>query len=134
MDDNTANRINERVDENTRDIGKIWGSIRELAVECHGINGDNGIRGAVRELQAWREIKDRTDQTLKEKLTHYMDVERRESCLGLAEFAARDDRAKKVEEEVVDVKVAKIEAGSKSWVQFLQLAGILIVALIGLFK
>jgi len=120
--------MTEGIDSQAReDVGKLRGSFRELAMDYWGPTKTNGRRS---ELAAV--VSDVDD--LKTRLAHYIDVEREKTCHGIAEIKRRDEIQSEKTEEESEVKIAKIEAGSKSWVQFLQLAGILAVALIGLLK
>jgi len=109
------------------DIGKIQVWLGELAMDYWGPTKTNGRRS---ELAAV--VGDVDD--LKTRLAHYIDIDREKTCHGIAEIKRRDEIQSEKTEEESEVKIAKIEAGSKSWVQFLQLAGILAVALIGLLK
>ena len=127
--------------EQQRDTSKMWGFLREFraAVEgdiksikqiLYGVNGDNGFNGRLKMLEANHETHEKEFTELKSKLTHYVDIERLETCHGIAAVAAHERKHEEKEKEETAVKVAKINAGSASWVQFLQLAGILFVAVL----
>ena len=123
----------ESIDSTAReDIGKLWGAFRELAIDYWGPNRDNGRRSEVLDML--------TDlQDLRERLRHYLDVERTLTCVGLQEFKKRDAFKAEIQEEVTEVKVAEINAKSnrdvgkwKAWTdlvaQILTVGGVIFVA------
>lgn len=74
-------------------------------------------------------------EKIEDSFMHYKEVERVSTCQGqkiLDDHIYNDHIMPKKEE--TEIKVAKINAGSASWVQFLQLAGIIAVALITLAR
>lgn len=117
-------------------IGKLWGSLRDATGVLWGdnVSRDNGLRSSVRALEVGHAQTEKRINEMDDRIRHYIDVERENTCHGIAALEEhKADHAREIKEEVA-VKVAKIEAGSKSWVQFLQLAGILATALIALLK
>ena len=50
-----------------RDIGKLWGAVKELKVALVGINGDNGLRGEMKDfITVMRDRMDGQDEALAE--------------------------------------------------------------------
>lgn len=107
----------DKIDMITRDTGKLWGAIRELRVAMIGLDGQNGIRGELRDFAekefkfAMQEIKEhleRQDKKLDEvsnwreeverRFESYLSYERAATCVGkkaLEDYIAE----KKAEEE-----------------------------------
>jgi len=116
--------MTEVIDSQAReDIGKLSGAFRELAVDYWGPNRDNGRRSEV--LDILTELRE-----LRERLRHYLDVERKSTCIGMTEFAKRDSFKAEIETEVTEVETAKINAGAVKSTGHGQVAGMIIVALI----
>jgi hypothetical protein len=91
--------MGESIDVYAREqIGKLEAAHRELAADYWGPDRSNGRRSQVSEHE------DRLDN-LEERAAHYLDAERQETCLGLAEFALRDQETAG---EDTQVKVASI--------------------------
>jgi len=114
----------EVIDSQAReDVGKLWGAFRELAVDYWGPNRDNGRRSEV--LEMLTEL-----QELRERLRHYLDVERESTCIGMVEFAKRDAFKAEIDTEVTEVKTAEINAGAVKSTGHGQVVGMIIVAVI----
>ena len=123
----------EVIDSQAReDIGKIWYRVGLVETVLWGVNKDNGIKSEV--LANTKDI-----QRIRERLQHYIDAERKETCIGLMEFNKRDAFKAEINEEVVEVKVAEINANAHKDVGKLQatvsvvkellvLAGIIFIA------
>ncbi len=124
----------EVIDSQAReDIGKIWYRVGLVETVLWGVNKDNGIKSEV--LANTKDI-----QRIRERLQHYIDAERKETCIGLMEFNKRDAFKAEIDEEVVEVQTAEINAKATRDVGKLQmwtstivsvftLIGIIVVAL-----
>jgi hypothetical protein len=108
----------------------------ELATVVWGDNRtrDNGIRSEVRSIASQQIISEAQVSELSTKIRHYIDVEREETCHGLEAIKEHLQRHCEDGKEDVQVKVAKINRWSSSWVQFIQLAGILFLAFMTMYK
>lgn len=114
----------EIIDTEARDrIAKLWTEIREHAADYWGPDKTNGKRSEV------VDIGKRLDH-LEGKIKHYEDT-KEQSCLGLAAFR---EYLKEKEQEAVEMRVEKIKAKTLMNVQYLQLVGIIVVAIIALLK
>ena len=122
----------ERAIELQRDIGKLWGVVRDLRTTLIGIDGTNGLRSKVVALEGRIGECDELIDMLREKLRHYLDAERRETCYGLAELKVRDAAEEADIEEEADVQVARIQAGSGAAIGKWQVAGLILSAIINL--
>lgn len=123
----------EVIDSQARDgVHDVETRLTQVEMVLWGINKDNGLKSEVSSLS--RKIYE-----LLERLNHYRDYERQNTCHGLKEFAKRDEFAAEVQEEVTEVKTAEINAGAtrdvgkwKAWTdlaaQILTVAGIIFVA------
>ena len=113
-----------------RDNLKIRGLAGELAGVVWGdmVKRDNGLRARVIALEAYKERADEADDDLRERLRHYLDAERRETCIGLAELARREPAKDQEEEEVTEVTVATIQAQAEAAASRRQTRGIIITA------
>jgi len=125
--------MSESIDTWAREqVGKIWGDLRALHMDWWGPDQTNGKRS---DLVL---IEDRVESLEKWK-NHYIDAERKGTCLGIKALEEHiKDHEQNVEEEVA-VRVAGIQAGAQKGVakwqgivmiigQFLTLAGLLFVA------
>lgn len=130
----TEQSLNNAVGEVKDRIAKLWSAHRELAVVVHGANKDNGLRSDVRALEEWRAKQSEWDNEMEDRLRHYIDVERGETCHGIAALEEHKSELAKEKVEEVAVKVAKIQTGGQTWVQVLTLLGVLGTALIALLK
>ena len=114
----------ECVDSEARDrIAKIWTEIREHATDYWGPDKQNGKRSEVVDLG------DRVD-AIEEKITHYEDT-KEQSCIGLA---ALNKYLSVRKQDETQIKVEKIKALFLMFTQLLQIAGLIIVAIISLRK
>ena len=123
----------EVIDSQAReDIGKVWFRIGLVETVLWGVDKTNGLKSEV--LANTKAI-----QTIRERLQHYIDAEREETCVGMREFRKRDEFAAEISEEVTEVKVAEINANAHKDVgklqatvslikEFLVLAGIVFIA------
>ena len=93
-------------------IGKLWGELRELASDYWGPNRDNGRRSTIKALEDKTGELDIAQRNLLERLRHYLDAEREQSCLGLAELARREERLDEDERKEEAVDIAKIQAAA----------------------
>lgn len=70
------------------------GEIKSIKQILYGVNGDNGFNGRLKwQGPTMRPMKRFTE--LKSKLTHYVDIERLETCHGIAAVAAHEQSTKK---------------------------------------
>ena len=96
--------MGEIIDSQAReDVGKIWFRIGLIETVLWGIDKNNGIRSVTADNA--KKIQEITD-----RLQHYIDTKREETCIGLAEFAKRDAFKAEIQEEVTEVQVAEINA------------------------
>lgn len=116
-----------------REILKIRGLLAEVAGVVWGdmVKRDNGLRGRVLALEAYRKEAEDEVNALGDRLRHYLDAERRETCLGLAELARRE-AAGDEEEEETEVEVAKIQAGAGASATRLQVVAMIVGAALNL--
>ncbi|MGD9938608.1 MAG: hypothetical protein AB7T74_02280 [Clostridia bacterium] len=111
-------------DSEARDrIAKLYTEHRELAADYWGPDKTNGKRSVVNELC----VRMDTLETAVER----RNQTRAQECLGLNALSAYVESR---QEEETMLKVERIKAKSLMNVQWAQLAGIIIVALIALFK
>lgn len=114
----------ECIDVEARDrIAKLYTEVRQHSMDYWGPDKTNGKRSEIDDLTG------RVD-AIETSLTHHLDT-RESTCVGLE--ALREYR-KSLDEEEVDVRVAKINRGGGLAMQWVQLLAIVVVALIGLFK
>ncbi len=114
----------EVIDSQAReDVGKIWFRIGLIETVLWGIDKNNGIRSVTTDNA--KKIQEITD-----RLQHYIDTKREETCIGLAEFAKRDAFKAEIEGEVTEVKTAEINAGATKATGNGQVVGMIVVALI----
>lgn len=110
----------ETVDQWAREqIGKIWGEVREnvakIMATLIGVDGENGLRSDIKKLSERVENVETNFRGYQGQIQHYIDVQRKIDCFGLAELRRRDEVAGKEEEKEGAVKVAEINAdASKS--------------------
>lgn len=113
-----------------RDNLKIRGLAGEIAGVVWGdmVKRDNGLRARTGSLELrCRQAEEELDD-LRERLRHYLDAERRETCIGLAELARRESAKDQEEEEVTEVTVATIRAQVEAAASRRQTIGIIITA------
>ena len=116
--------MSECVDQEARDrIAKIWTEIREHATDYWGPDKQNGKRSEVVELGNRVDI-------IEEKMQHYEDT-REQNCIGLA---ALNKYLSVRKQDETQIRVEKIKAGFLMFTQLLQIAGLIVVAIITLKK
>ena len=93
-----------------RSIAKLYTDLAELTATVQGAQGDNGLRSDVRELEIWRAKVEQHLNSLDSRLQHYMDVEREETCHGIAALQEHLDRLNDEEGEKMKIKEANISA------------------------
>jgi hypothetical protein len=114
----------ECVDSEARDrIAKIWTELREHSTDWWGPDKTNGKRSEIVDLG------DRVN-TLEKNFKHCEDT-RVANCLGLK---ALEEYISTVDEEALTMKVAKLNSKGLIAVQWIQVAGIIFVALLTLLK
>lgn len=102
--------VRESADEVRKSVAKLWTELRELSATVQGADGGNGIRSDVRELEKWRARVEQHLNSLDSRLQHYMDVEREETCHGIAALREHLDRLNDEEGEKMKIKEANISA------------------------
>ena len=102
--------VREAADEVRKSVAKLWTELRELSATVQGADGGNGIRSDVRELEKWRAKVEQHLNSLDSRLQHYMDVEREETCHGIAALQEHLDRLNDEEGEKMKIKEANISA------------------------
>lgn len=114
----------QSIDIDARDkIAKIWTELRELSTDYWGVNKDNGRRSEIVDIEKRIDV-------IESKIKHYEDT-RSLTCLGLA---ALKEVNEKQEKDLNDCKMAKEHNKTLMLVQWIQVLGIVTVAIIALFK
>lgn len=137
----------EIIDQYAREqIGKIWAEIRENVAKIMstliGVDGNNGLRSDIRKLTERLEQVEEDEDNHRKEIQHYIDVQRKIDCFGLAEFKRRDELAREETKEGNEVKVAVIGAEASRSVGkwqataslFAAIASLIGVVLMVLFK
>lgn len=141
-DEDTLHRV-RAVEQQVQQIRELQA---EIATVVWGdmVRRDNGLRKRTITLEEWKAEIEEWATTLESKLTHFLDVERKKTCHGLAALAQHEAMDacldEEESEEEIAVKTATINAGATTgaakWTavamicgQILSLAGILFVAL-----
>ena len=91
-------------------LAKLWTEHRELSATVQGADGGNGIRSDVRELEKWRARVEHHLSSLDSRLQHYLDVERRETCHGLAAIEEKDGEEVKIKEANISARAVILAA------------------------
>jgi hypothetical protein len=121
--------------ENLADnISKLWGAFRELAADYWGPNKDNGRRSEIAELRKENAALNDRIGTLEDSCRHYFDAQRAETCIGKKLLADHEAKHNEKREEEAEVKIAQGNNRTLIVQQWVQIAGLVAVALIGLFK
>lgn len=114
----------ECIDTEARDrIAKLYTEVRQHSVDYWGPDKANGKRSEVIELGERM-------KTVENKIRHYEDT-RESSCLGLA---ALKEYLSGIQKGEAEMKLETVKARTLMRVQWLQVAGIIAVALIALLK
>lgn len=119
-----------RLSNSEREILKVRGLLAEVAGVVWGdmVKRDNGLRARTIALEAYKTRAEEADDELREQIRHYLDAERRETCIGLAELARREAEKDQEEGEVTEVTVATIRAQVEAAASRRQTIGIIITA------
>lgn len=117
-------------------ISKIWTFVREIATVLWGDDKtrDNGVRSRVDALEENDAEREKTQAELKEALRHYLDAERKETCHGLAALKSHEDTHANKAKGATELTIEKMKSKTMVRVQYIQLIGIILVALIALLK
>ena len=102
--------VRESADEVRKSVAKLWTELRELSATVQGADGGNGIRSDVRELEKWRAKVEQHLNGLDSKLQHYLDVERRETCHGLAAIEEKEGEEVKIKEANISARAVILAA------------------------
>jgi hypothetical protein len=130
MTETECGRVNEKLDINARDIGKLWASHRELSVVVQGAEGNNGIKSRVEKLETWKEKHMEEATVDRAELAHYFDSKRAATCHGIKALDDHIAQHIKLSEAAAISKEGKLKAFMQGWGQILQFAALIIVALI----
>jgi len=116
--------LEDCVDSEARDrIAKIWTELREHSTDYWGPDKQNGKRSEIVSMST--RMSD-----VEKKIKHYEDT-RESSCLGIA---ALDEYLEGRKEEESDMRIEQAKGRTLMRMQWLQLLGMLAVALIALLK
>ena len=111
-----------------RDIGKLWGSVKESRAVIAGHSEK------ISSLEDFKEQHEKQHDDLMDRLRRYEYSERRDTCFGLKELARREEFAEveseKEAEEEAEVTAASIQAEVQRSVARSQNVGIIINAII----
>lgn len=107
-------------------VSKLWGAFRELATDYWGPNKDNGKRSLVLEHEQ------RLD-ALEAACKHFVDAERVKTCPIKPMLDEHKNEHGEVKEDEKEMRKTKENNRTLIIQQYIQIAGIIIVALIGLF-
>ena len=102
--------VREAADEVRKSVSKLWTELRELSATVQGADGGNGIRSDVRELEKWRARVEQHLTDLSTRLQHYLDVERRETCHGLAAIEEKEGEEVKIKEANISARAVILAA------------------------
>ena len=102
--------LRESADVNKHAIAKLCTEHRELTATVQGAQGDNGLRSDVRALEEWRARVEGYLTGLDSKLQHYLDVERRETCHGLAAMEEKEGEEVKIKEANISARAVILAA------------------------
>ena len=91
-------------------IAKLWTEHRELTTTVQGAQGDNGLRSDVRALEEWRARVEQHLTGLDSRLQHYLDVERVNTCHGIAALDDHLEKHKEWEDSDMRLKESNISA------------------------
>lgn len=108
MSDGIEARQHEESLETARELGKVWGELREHRAILVGPDGANGVRGQVKELYARTEAQGQAIADAREEFLDYWHNKRPEQCIGKAVLEAHLAEHAKRDEEEGNVKVAKV--------------------------
>jgi hypothetical protein len=107
-------------------VSKLWGFVREIATDYWGPNKDNGKRSMVLDHEK------RLD-SLEAAMKHFIDADRAKTCPIKPML---DEHKKDHDDEVEDeTEMRKTRENNRTLIvqQWVQIAGLIIVALIGLY-
>lgn len=114
----------ECVDSEARDrIAKLYTEVRQHSVDYWGPDKANGKRSEVIGLGERMAL-------MESKIKHYEDT-RESTCLGLAAFR---EYIAGLKQEDIDMTIERAKSKTLMRVQWVQVAGIVLVALIALLK
>jgi len=92
-------------------IARLEGDIKNLTTAVIGIDGNNGLRGELREFMAQigRRMESQEDyqEKLSRDLQHYLDVGRAETCIGKAALEDYVSQVKIDEQKIVDAMATR---------------------------
>ena len=102
--------VRETVDDNKHAVAKLWTEHRELTATVQGAQGDNGLRSDVRALEIWRADLEQWRVKMAGDLRHYIDVERKATCHGLAAIEEREGDEMKLKEANISARAVILAA------------------------
>lgn len=116
--------MSECIDSEARDrIAKIWTELREHAVDYWGPDKANGFRSRVHNISARIDV-------VEGKIKHYEDT-RESSCIGKAALEAYLETMERGEAEM---KLESAKGKQLMAVQWIQVFGLIVVAIIAALK
>lgn len=117
MDDTAERDMRNIIEALRKDIAKLWTELREVQAVLWGDNvrRDDGLKKVLLSLEARLGTLESVVRDLQDRMRHYIDAERAETCLGLAALAKHEAAdgelyAESIEEDK-DVKIATINKG-----------------------
>lgn len=98
-----------------KDIGKLWGAIKEIRTALIGLDGTNGLRGEFREFAERMEarqdeheiqLKERVEweRDLEARLQLYLTKTRKDTCEGLHALDAYKEQLEKEDRQIDEDK------------------------------
>ena len=118
----------ERLGALEKDHQKVRGLLGEVAAVLWGdmVTRNNGIRSRVIALES----RCKSIDDIEDRLQHYIDTERRETCYGLAGLARFESTREEDREEDADMTIATMKAQVESAASRRQTIGIIITAVL----
>ena len=117
MDDTTERELRASITDLQEKIAKLWTTLREVQAVLWGDNvrRDDGLKKVILSLEARVGTLESVLRDLEARITHYLDAEREETCLGLAALAkheaAEGELYTESIEEDKDMKIATMNNG-----------------------
>ena len=124
--------ITERFAALERDNVKIRGLLGEVSGVVWGdmVTRSNGLRSRVVALEKESESFAEAIESLESRVKHFAEVDRRETCYGLAGLAKFEAQCSESEREETDVTVATMQAEVQKSIARNQTIGIIVNAIV----
>jgi hypothetical protein len=107
-------------------VTKLSRDFSALSMDYWGPNKDNGRRSEIAEHE-------RRIDSMEAALKHYIDAEREKTCIGKQLLAEHEKEHKTIVGEETEMRKTKENNRTLIIQQWVQIAGLIIVALIGLY-